>query len=72
MGAYYRQYSQINPQYILPVDQQESDRHANLDTALNIAINGLYPYSDLVEMSIAPIEGVLRRILDIGIGDCKW
>lgn len=65
-----REFNMLNEIYPLPAD--EYDRLDRRHRAICLVLGGLYPAPEVVRAVLAPEEGVMKRVLDLGYGTGIW
>ncbi|KIM19538.1 hypothetical protein M408DRAFT_334364 [Serendipita vermifera MAFF 305830] len=67
-----RTYNAMSDVYYLPADDEEWTRLNKQHTAISIGMGALYPVPSVVRSILAPKEGEVKRILDLGCGTGIW
>ncbi|KAG8825267.1 hypothetical protein FRC17_008766 [Serendipita sp. 399] len=67
-----RIFNRLNDAYLLPSDDEEWSRLDKQHSAITIAMGGLYPCQEDVEAVLSPVDGIERKILDLGCGTGSW
>ncbi|KIM19454.1 hypothetical protein M408DRAFT_83532 [Serendipita vermifera MAFF 305830] len=67
-----RAYNAMSDVYFLPTDDDEWTRLNKQHIAIFVGLGALYPVPDVVRSILAPKEGEVKRILDLGCGTGLW